>query len=265
MSAVLVVLAAALLVAPGAVGARRLRGLGPGPRQRTALPRTTSTAGAALVAATVTAVLVGPVPALAAALVASTAHRRLQARRTARQDTRAATDLAAAVEVLVAELRVGAHPATACAVAAAEVGDPVRRVLTEASARARLGGSAADGLRSGEAALDVELARLAAAWRVADERGVALAELLDAVRRDLLGRARFRLRTEAGLAGARATATVLAGLPLLGIALGQAVGAAPVQLLFGTTGGGLLLLVGTVLVCTGLAWSGRITAPVGAS
>jgi tight adherence protein B len=264
VSAVLVALAAAVLIAPGSVGARRLRGLDPVAARRRSLPRTTSTLGTAVTAAAVTALLVGPVPALAAALVAATAHRRLLARRTARRDTRAATDLAAAVEVVVAELRVGAHPATACAVAAAEVGEPVHRVLAEAAARARLGGSAADGLHSGDPGLDTELDRVAAAWRVADERGVALAELLDAVRRDLLGRTRFRRRTEAGLAGARATATVLAGLPLLGIALGQAVGAAPVQLLLGSTGGGLLLLVGTVLVCAGLAWSGRITARVGA-
>lgn len=265
MSPVLLVLATALLVAPGTVGARRLHGLSPGVRVRTTLPRTTSTLGTALVVAALTAVLVGPLPALAAGLVATTAHRRVLARRRARRDARAATDLAAAVEVLVAELRVGAHPATACAVAAAEVGEPVHRVLAEAAARARLGGSAADGLRSGDPGLDTELDRVAAAWRVADERGVALAELLDAVRRDLAGRARFRRRTDAGLAGARATATVLAGLPLLGIALGQAVGAAPVQLLLSSTAGGLLLLVGTALVCAGLAWSGRITARVSTS
>jgi len=83
------------------------------------------------------------------------------------------------------------------------------------------------------------------------------------VRRDLTGRSRFRSRTEAGLAGARATAAILAALPLLGIALGQAVGAAPVQLLLGSTAGGLLLVVGTALVCAGLAWSGAITAAVG--
>jgi len=98
------------------------------------------------------------------------------------------------------------------------------------------------------------------AWHVAEERGVALADLLDAVRRDLVGRIRFRSRTEAGLAGARSTAAVLAGLPLLGIALGQAIGAAPLALLLRDTTGGLLLVVGAVLVCLGLWWTERITA-----
>jgi len=53
---------------------------------------------------------------------------------------------------------------------------------------------------------------------------------------------------------------VLAGLPLLGIALGQAIGAAPLALLLRDTTGGLLLVVGTVLVCLGLWWTERITA-----
>lgn len=102
--------------------------------------------------------------------------------------------------------------------------------------------------------------RVAAAWHVAEERGVALADLLDAVRRDLAGRIRFRSRTEAGLAGARSTAAVLAGLPLLGIAPGQAIGDAPLALLLRDTTGGLLLVVGAVLVCLGLWWTERITA-----
>jgi len=261
---VLLVMAAALLVAPGEVAGRRLRALTSTRATRLTMPRSTSAAGSAVLAAAATAALTGPLPAVAAALAAATVHRRLQARRTTRRDIRVAADLGGAVEVLVAELRVGAHPAAACAVAAAEVGGSVHRVFAEAAARARLGSSAADGLRSGEPALDAELQRVAAAWLVADERGVALAELLDAVRRELSGRTRFRRRTEAGLAGARATAAVLAALPLLGIALGQAVGAAPIALLLGSTGGGLLLLVGTVLVCAGLAWSGRITARVAA-
>jgi tight adherence protein B len=263
VTASLFALAAAVLMAPGAVGRRRLLAVTSVRRSHAWTWRGTSALGSVVLAASVAAVLFGPLPALAATLVTATVYRRWRARLVARRGARAHSELAGAVEVLVAELRVGAHPATACAVAATEVGGTVARVFAEAAARARLGGSAPDGLRSGEPALDAELGRMAAAWRVADERGVALAELLDAVRRDLSGRSRFRSRTEAGLAGARATAAILAALPLLGIALGQAVGAAPVQLLLGSTAGGLLLVVGTALVCAGLAWSGAITAAVG--
>lgn len=262
MSAVLLVLAAALCVLPSAPGRTRLRAVRGGVRTTVRL-RSVSTLGAALAGAAAGAVLGGPLPALALAMVTTTGHRRWRARRNARARARDVDALASALEVLVAELRVGAHPAVACAVAAQEVDGAVRQVLAEAAARSRLGGSAASGLHSGEPGLDGELGRVAAAWRVADERGVALAELLEAVRGDIAGRNRFRRRTEAGLAGARATAAVLAALPLLGIALGQAVGAAPVALLLGSTPGGLLLVVGTTLVCTGLAWTGRITAKVG--
>lgn len=260
MIVALLVLAAAMVVSPALPARARLRGCSTHVEAAVALPRNVSALGSALLGAALGAVIGGPLPATATAMIAFTAHRKWQQRRRVRGDSHAALALAAALEVLIAELRVGAHPAVACAVAAAEVAGPVSRVLTEAAARARLGASAADGLHAHQPGLDDELQRVAAAWRVAEERGVALADLLDAVRRDLAGRIRFRRRTEAGLAGARSTAAVLAGLPLLGIALGQAIGAAPLALLLRDTTGGLLLVVGTVLVCLGLWWTERITA-----
>ncbi|MEO6880650.1 MAG: type II secretion system F family protein [Mycobacteriaceae bacterium] len=265
MSTALLALATALLVAPRSVGARRLRGLAPAARRRWVWLRPRSALGTAVLAFAPALLVFGLAPALSAALAAASVHRRLAQRVSARHRARDTGALTAAVEVLVAELGTGAHPAAACTVAAGEVEGTVHRVFTEAAARTRLGGSAADGLRSGVPALDAELERVAAAWRVAEQHGIALAGLLDSVRRDLAGRSRFARRTQAGLAGARATASVLAGLPLLGIALGQAVGAQPVQLLLTETAGGVLLLVGTVLVCSGLAWTGRITARVVAS
>ena len=260
MTVVLLVLAAALVVSPALPARARLQTVSEHADMTVALPRNVSAVGSALLGAALGAVIGGPLPATAAALIAFTAHRKWRQRRRARDDSRAASVLAAALEVLIAELRVGAHPAVACAVAAAEVAGPVSRVLTEAAARARLGASAADGLLAHQPGLDAELERVAAAWHVAEERGVALADLLDAVRRDLVGRIRFRSRTEAGLAGARSTSAVLAGLPLLGIALGPAIGAAPLALLLRDTTGGLLLVVGAVLVCLGLWWTERITA-----
>lgn len=100
---------------------------------------------------------------------------------------------------------------------------------------------------------------MAAAWRVAERHGLALAELLTAARLDLLGRKRFRDRTRAALAGARATATVLALLPLLGIGLGQLMGAASLRVLFLTLPATLLLLLGSALTCAGLLWADAIT------
>ena len=69
-------------------------------------------------------------------------------------------------------------------------------------------------------------------------------------------------RGEAGMAGARATAAVLAGLPAVGVGLGQLIGADPVSFLLSGGIGGWLLVVGVLLACGGLLWSDRITAGV---
>lgn len=198
----------------------------------------------------------------AAAVVAGTGWSRL--RRRLERDRRA-TELhwlATGIEVIIGELRVGSHPATASAVAAEECGGIASAALRGAASRSRLGGRAADGIAASDSVLDAELGRLAAAWRVADEHGLALAELLDAVRDDMLGRRRFRERTEASLAGARATALVLAGLPILGVALGQLMGANPLEILLGGGMGGILLCIGTTLGCAGLLWTDAITGKV---
>ena len=198
----------------------------------------------------------------AAAVAGSTGWRRY--RRRLERDRRAEelNWLATGIEVVIGELRVGSHPATASAVAADECGGVASSALRGAASRSRLGGRAADGIAASDPLLDAELARLAAAWRVADEHGLALAELLGAVREDMLGRRRFRERTDASLAGARATALVLAGLPILGVALGQLMGADPLRILLGGGLGGMLLLIGTALGCAGLLWTDAITGKV---
>ena len=60
------------------------------------------------------------------------------------------------------------------------------------------------------------------------------------------------------MAGARATAAILAALPVLGVALGELLGASSTTFL--TRGaGGWVLLAGVGLLCAGVLWSGRIT------
>ncbi len=62
--------------------------------------------------------------------------------------------------------------------------------------------------------------------------------------------------------GPRATAAVLAGLPVAGIALGQLIGARPLAFLCGVGAGGWLLVIGVLLACAGLMWSDRIAERV---
>jgi tight adherence protein B len=57
------------------------------------------------------------------------------------------------------------------------------------------------------------------------------------------------------LAGPRASAFVLACLPLVGLALAGQMGAHPVAFLTASSVGRLVLLVGAALAATGLTWS----------
>ncbi|MFC9788091.1 type II secretion system F family protein [Rhodococcus sp. NPDC127528] len=250
--------ALALVVAPAGDPSRRLRPAQAG-SVRAARVWGPRAIGVGVVAA---AALAGPAAALAAATLACTVAHRVRRRRLGRDRVAEQRGLLAALEAAVGELRVGTHPAAACATAAEEAKGTAAEAFRGAAATARLGGSAAAGLRAPGGAIDADLDRIAAAWKVAEQHGIALAELLDAARTDLLGRIRFRDRVESGLAGARATAAVLAGLPLLGIALGQLMGAGPLRVLLSGGLGGVLLVLGTVLVCAGLLWTDRITGRV---
>ncbi|MFD4369227.1 type II secretion system F family protein [Rhodococcus sp. NPDC058521] len=203
----------------------------------------------------------GGLPALmAGAVVAATAYKRHSARRADAIREAELGVVLCGLEVLIAELEVGAHPADACAMAAEDCDGPVAGAFRVASARAQLGGSAAEGFVDRGSSVDAELTRIGSVWSIAETRGLALAELLGAVRTDLLGRSRFRKRTESSLAGARATASVLAGLPLLGVGLGHLMGASPLRILLGGGIGGVMLVVGATLLCVGLLWTDRITA-----
>jgi tight adherence protein B len=257
-------LAAALLTMPGTGAATRIRRHVPAARSAVSGRRVVAAAAAAGVAG---ALVIGAGAAAAAAVVAATTLWRTRRRsRVARLDADRRM-LLAGLETVIADLRVGAHPADACDTAAQETTGLIADAFRVASARSRLGGSAADGMRStamalGSDGIGMHLDRIADAWTVSDRYGLALAELLSAARSDLSARMRIRSRTDAGLAGARATGTVLAGLPALGVGLGQLMGAAPVQILLGDGLGGALLVAGTVLTCAGLLWTDRIAERV---
>ncbi|MEV2222936.1 type II secretion system F family protein [Nocardia vinacea] len=208
------------------------------------------------------ALAVGVGPLVAAVLVGGTVGIRVRWASRERRRSAECAYLLDALEAVIGELRVGAHPSAAAEVAAQESRGEAARVFAVSAARSRLGGSGADGLRDSDSIVDAELARIADAWRVAEHHGLALAELLSAARADLLGRIRFRTRTTAALAGARATAAVLAGLPLLGIGLGQLMGAAPLHVLLSPGTGTVLLPLGAALACIGLLWTDAITRKV---
>lgn len=268
MSAALVAVAAALLLVPGSQARRRLH------TPRVGFGRGHGVSGRIVavcaVAAVISVAVVEPTVGVAAGVVAVTVAHRSRRARGLRLGVREQRSLLAGLEVATAELRVGANPEAACIGAAEESKGAAAEAFRSAAATARLGGSAARGLvsgtgrRAGASEVGADLERIAAAWRTAERHGIALADLLEAARSDLLGRMRFRDRVEAGMAGARATATVLACLPLLGIGLGQMMGAGPLRVLLSGGLGGILLVVGTVLACAGLVWADWITHRVAA-
>jgi tight adherence protein B len=255
VSAAAVSLALALLIAPGPPRRRLgLRGL-PRPARRPAW----TLAGVPCVVALILVVPITVVVAFAILALTLAGRRRravLSARRAAESDA-----LQAALSVLVGELRVGAHPIAAFETAASEVDGPVAAKLNEVAARARLGADVGAGLRdvAAQSMLPAQGERLAVCWQLAQTHGLAIATLMRTAHRDIVERDRYASRVSAGMAGARATAVILAGLPLLGIGLGELIGADPVRFLLSGGSGGWLLVIGVVLACCGLAWSDRIT------
>ncbi len=257
-------LAVALLMLPRAVGSRLVTaGLA------VSGPRTVARVQVSLIpvvaAGAVLAAVVLPLGVvLAATVVAVTAVLRARRRTRRRRMEHESRALETALDVLVGELRAGAHPVAAVEAAASDTDGPVSASLRGVVARALLGADVPAGLRSvcASSALPAHWERLAVCWEFAQVHGLTMATLLRAAQRDIVERSRFAARAHAGMAGARATAAVLAGLPIVGAALGHAIGADPIGFLFSRGPGGWLLFVGVTLACCGLLWSDRITGKV---
>lgn len=217
--------------------------------------------------ATVAAATVLPLTTVLAALVvAVTVSLRYRRRRHLRRVTEEGRTLEAALDVLVGELRVGSPPVQAFEVAADETVGMVAMSLRAVAARARLGADVTAGLRAAarSSAQPTHWHRLAVCWQLASEHGLAIATLMRTAQRDIVERQRFSARVDSGMAGARATAAILAGLPMLGVLLGQLIGARPLSFLLSGHVGGWLLVVGSMLACAGLLWSDRIILRAGA-
>jgi tight adherence protein B len=221
-------------------------------------------AGATAIAV-VAAALCLSLPTAAAVLLAGGTLMLRRRRRAVRRQTAAESRmLQGALEILVGELRVGAHPVRAFDTAARETGGVVGAAFRSVAARAGLGADVSAGLRAvaARSALSHEWDRLSVFWQLAAQHGLAISALMRAAQLDIVERQRYYARLEAGMAGARATAMILAALPVLGVVLGQLIGAAPLAFLTGGGAGGALLLIGVALLCAGLWWADRITERV---
>lgn len=196
---------------------------------------------------------------LAAVLAMLLGLRVAGAYRTHRLSGDQLASLAAALRVVVAELRAGGHPAAAADGAAEDAAPEIADMLRKMAATVRLGGTVPDAVRDTSGPLAGAWGRVARAWTLAERHGLALADLLDSVRRDLDHRTTVHRDVASRMAGPRATAGVLAVLPVLGLALGEASGAGAVAVLREHPLGQVLLVTGVGLLGAGLLWTARIT------
>lgn len=180
--------------------------------------------------------------------------RRIRRERTRRDRLRA--DMAEAIDALTSELESGILATRALTSVASDW-----PILSSAASASRLGGDVAAALRNaadrpGAEALD----RLAAAWEISERTGAAQADVLDRMGRSLRDERDLQREITAGLGPSRATARLLAALPVLGLALGSGVRGESLHVLFGTLIGSLCLAAGVFLACAGLAWVEHIAS-----
>lgn len=192
---------------------------------------------------------------LAAALGAG----RLTASARARKDAERREERVLEVcEVLVGELRGGQPPITALG-RCLEVWPEFEPVSTAA----QLGADVPQALRRlGVSPGAQGLRNVAGAWQVSQESGAGLAVALGQVATSAREFQATRRLVTAELASAQATARLMAGLPLVALALGSGIGGDPWQFLLATPIGLTCLASGLTFVFGGLTWIDRIAAAV---
>lgn len=246
--------ATAIRSSPQALLKRRL-GRGRPPPTRNG-PSRALIAAAVVAGATVATVIGGPpgiLLALLAAAAAVVAKRILNARK-ANQKRRAQQGrVREACGILATELAAGRPPENALQAAA-----DVLPELAPIAATGRMGGDIPTALRAIDGPGTEALQQIAAAWAVAEHSGAGLAGVVAKVANGLGADELQRREVAAQLAAPRATAKLLAGLPVFGLALGAGVGSNPFQVLFGTGYGIACLLVGAALTAAGLLWVERL-------
>lgn len=209
-------------------------------------------------------------PLLAAAVATPVVRRWLRARELDRHRDLRVDGVIAFCGAVAGELRAGSQPGQALLSAArgtGGLGDAEAAVL----AAARFGGDVPGELRAAAQEPGAGgLAGVAACWRVAVDGGAGLAEGLDRLEAALRAERDQRADLRTQLAGARATIGLLALLPVVGLAMGWALGADPLRVLLHSPAGMLCLLIGGALEISGICWAGRIvrkgtSAPAGDS
>ena len=102
------------------------------------------------------------------------------------------------------------------------------------------------------------MAGLSAAWRLSEQTGAPLADVLDRLDGHLRATDRVRASASAQAAGARASSALLAAMPVAGVGLGTAVGVDAWPILLHTPLGAACLTGAGLLQLAGVAWTVRL-------
>lgn len=218
---------------------------------------------AAVLATGLSALAGGPVAAAVVCAYGAVAARALTQHHRRRRFTARRAELLDLLGAAAADLRAGLPADLALAgVRDGLGGAPGAGVVAGAGTETRAVAKApapADGADSSD-----QLTRRAlAAVRLAEQTGAPLAEVIERIEADARSADRALAASGAQVAGAQATAYLLAGLPVAGLGLGYAIGADPLPVLLHTPIGAACALGAVVLQLAGLGWAGRITRPAG--
>jgi tight adherence protein B len=257
MTALAAVVLAALCWPRGIDVRSRLRGLSARAGPARAAPAFLGRLPLPLVAAGTTVAVVAavstPLVAGVAGVLAGVAGRAWTRRRSAEAEEARLIALIQGLGALSAELRTGRSLEAAIRAAASACGNEQTGRALLGAVRAPEQSPAGDG-----EGLAGPLARISAAVQVSGRTGCSLAEVVSAVEDDLRHRHRHEQELRSATAGPRAGALLLAGLPVLGLAMGSGVGADPWKVLTTTGTGQMLLVAGVGLELAGVAWAGRL-------
>ncbi len=236
-------LAVALLVRPPV----RLPGAGALPQ--VGLVGVVSLGGAAALLVLATPRLAALVLVAAGAMVAAVALWRRRRRRRAAEAVSA--QVLETCELIAGELAAGRPPGDCLDRAA--VAWPPLAIVAEAF---RVGADVPASFRALAATLDGarDLRIVAAAWQVAHRTGEGLGAAVDRIAESLRAAAATRRVVTGELASARATARLVAGLPILALAMGSGAGGDPWGFLLGTPAGLACLAAGLAFGFAGLWW-----------